>query len=45
MPAMGWGAPPVSSFEAIDEAARINISKWTGKEFERVAVRIRTNEE
>lgn len=44
MPALGWGAPVAESFDAIEEAARINISKWTGREFERVAVRIRTAE-
>lgn len=40
----GCGGPMVRSFEEIEHRARMTISKWTGRDYEDVAVRIRTAE-
>jgi len=42
VPVLGLGGPWVESFEAIEDAARITISKRSRWSYEQVAVRIRT---
>lgn len=44
VPAFGFGGPLVETFEEVEEAARLLISKSTRQAYEQVAVRIRTIE-
>lgn len=44
VPAFGFGGPLVETFEEVEEAARLLISKRTRRAYEQVAVRIRTIE-
>lgn len=43
--ALGYNSRPVQSFGEIEDTSRIAISKWTGLDYEKVAVRIRTADE